>query len=314
MIHNIGIDFLHYADKQILYFDSCCKRISKYTDLEQAQSELNELYQFLKDITPEYIQDGKISEGYKYFISSLLECESSLRKTFIIESTPNYNPEMLNLTLPVNSDINDKLNWLVYMTRKHLFSLTSNNIYTEDFANCCKTSCIKINELSKKIGLKSTPLIIYPGFDKRANLYQGSGYHYLNLVTDGVKEAYIDCTYRQFFKSTTNNLNRLGIVELSGCRAGIFMTMNEERLNLAKQILKNGWFWGTDENVKNYFDGFALSFRNGLYYLESNDYSYTTNYTALDYKRFLNGVDSQIKHESVSNLGFQRTLKPKDKK
>ena len=56
---------------------------------------------------------------------------------------------------------------------------------------------------------------------------------------------------------------------------------------------------------KCYFDGFALSFRNGHFYEQTNDFSYTTFYTLDDYKRFLDGEDNQINHESNYTLKLQ---------
>ena len=61
-----------------------------------------------------------------------------------------------------------------------------------------------------------------------------------------------------------------------------------------------------EENIKNYFDGFAISFRNGTFYDLTEDYSYTTNYSPYDYLRFINGYDSQYHHEGEEVLGYQR--------
>ena len=55
---------------------------------------------------------------------------------------------------------------------------------------------------------------------------------------------------------------------------------------------------------KYYLDGFAISFRNGLYYDETGDYSFTTPYTFDEYIDFLNGKDSQVKREGKLVLGY----------
>ena len=303
-IPNKSIDFLNFADKHILYFDNCCTNICNCKDIKQAKAELNNMYQHLKDITHEYLENDHLSMKYRYLKQSLLTCESSLPKGFIIDSSPDFSFDMMAKKLPDNAD---------FYYRRYLCSKTSENINNADFANLCKVASKKVNRLCKKIGLNSKQITIYPGYNKDYKLYDGSGFHYLSLVSDEYNSAYIDCTYRQFFTSVHNNINRIGLIELSGCLAGVFMTMTEERLKLANDILKKGWFLATPENIKNYFDGFALSYRNGLYYQETNDYSYTTNYKAEDYIRFLNGEDSQINHESIENLGFQRSLKPTKK-
>lgn len=313
-IPNKGIEFKHIMDKNILYFDNCCTNICNCKDISKAKSELDDMYQYLKAITPEYFVGDKLSAGYKYLKQSLINAELSIPKDYIIESSPFFSFDMMDKKIPIDADFEFKLNWIVYMTRDYLYSKYKEpNIKEDDFANFCKIASRKVNAFCKKIGLNYKQIIIYPGFSKYYELYDGCGFHYLSFVSDGVNEAYVDCTYRQFFTSVYNNLNRLGIVGVSGCRAGIFMTMTKERLKLAEEILKKGWFMATPENIKNYFDGFALSFRNGLYYQKTNDYSYTTNYEANDYLRFLNGQDSQIYHESLETLGFQRTLKPTKK-
>ena len=84
------------------------------------------------------------------------------------------------------------------------------------------------------------------------------------------------------------------------------MIMSEERKKVAEVLLKRGWI-ELDQNVfKHYMDGFAISFRNGLYYEQTNDFSYTTNYTASDYEKFLFGADTQILHEGDEVLGYQK--------
>ena len=60
----------------------------------------------------------------------------------------------------------------------------------------------------------------------------------------------------------------------------------------------------TDENIKNYFDGFSLSFRNGTFYDLTEDYSYETPYSPNDYILFINGYDSQYHHEGEEVLGL----------
>jgi len=312
-------DYWTNADKHMLYFENKCKLISESKDINDARDELNDMYQYLKDITHEYFNGNELIGGYKYLKQILLNCEQSMPIDFIMESTPNYEIGLMNEEVPNNKDIFYKLNWLVYMTRKHLdqkrkYPSTRNKSFNElDLADECEKSSNRVMYLAKLMGLKCHQVIIYPGFSEYPELYEGSGYHYINVIEYENQKYIIDCTYRQFFTTTYNNLNRLGIVDVSGCRPGVFMLMDENRKKLAQEILKNGWVLATDENVKNYFDGFAISFRNGLYYIATNDYSYTTKYKVDDYKSFLRGMDSQINRESYETLGFQRTLKPTSK-
>lgn len=305
------LGFVACMDKNILYFYDRCQIISNNKNKELARAELDELYQYIKDVTSSYFTDNRLDVSYKYLKQSLLACEHSLPLEFIIDSNPNFSFGMIDDTCPNNADFLTKINWIVYMTRKHLFSKKKNKDFNlSDLADDCEKASNKVQELCKLVGLKSEQIIIYPGFCEYPELYEGNGYHFINLVSDGNNKVFVDCTYRQFFNKTYNNLNRIGIVDMSGCRAGIFMTMTDERKALAEFILKNGWFLASDENIKNYFDGFSLSYRNGLYYEITKDYSYTTKYTADDYRKFIRGLDRQINHEPLESLGFQRTLKP----
>ena len=105
-----------------------------------------------------------------------------------------------------------------------------------------------------------------------------------------------------------NSLERIGIPFLSSAKPGIFMTLNDNRMFLADKLLKRGWIHLTEDNIKNYFDGFALSYRNGFYYDETDDYSFTTNYTSSDYVNFLEGKDSQVNHEGERVLKLQKEM------
>ena len=92
---------------------------------------------------------------------------------------------------------------------------------------------------------------------------------------------------------------------ISGCNPGVFMLMSNQGYKIADKIINDGYIELNDEIFKVYLDAFTVSFRNVLYYEETNDFSYTTNYTVDDYIRFLNGDDSQINHENRLYLGYQ---------
>ena len=62
------------------------------------------------------------------------------------------------------------------------------------------------------------------------------------------------------------------------------------------------------DNIKDYYDGFALSYRNALYYENLGYIDFSTPYTADDYKKFMDGNDSQLNHEGYDNLGIQRII------
>ncbi len=75
-------------------------------------------------------------------------------------------------------------------------------------------------------------------------------------------------------------------------------------------MINFGWIEATDQNLKAYFDSFAISFRNGIYYEDMKNIIFKTDYQAEDYISFLDGKGSQLEKESVISLGRQmRPLK-----
>ena len=308
-------------DNYLLQFKESYKKIRTAKNSEVADNEIEKLYKYTKDITPEFFRGDNLSKNYRHIKRKLIECESVLPKDFIIESDPIYEFDMFDLQVPVNESFQNKLDWAIYMTRRYLHiknSISKRSL--EDFnrldlANFCELASKRFYYFCQLVGIECKVFIIDPGYTSEVELFNGYGYHFINAIKNGNEQYIVDTTYRQFFTLKYNNLERLGIVDISGCRPGVFMLMTKKREILAREILKKGYFKVTKDNLKNYLDGFTLSFRNGLYYIDTNDYSYTTNYTATDYVNFLNGEDNQLNYEREELLGFQRTLKPtKDKK
>ena len=128
----------------------------------------------------------------------------------------------------------------------------------------------------------------------------------MNLIpVEKNKEYIVDLSYRQFFLLFFNSLNRIGIIGLGNTYPGTFMILTNNRIKVANKILKYGFIELNNITGKCYFDGFAISFRNGHFYEQTKDFSYTTFYTLEDYIRFLNKEDSQINHESIQKLKLQ---------
>lgn len=165
--------------------------------------------------------------------------------------------------------------------------------------------CKIIDTICKNNNISCTIKRINPGFEDTARLYRGANFHDICIINLEGNYYLVDCTYRQFFMLKGNSLDRIGIPFLANTKPGIFMTLEERRLNLAQLLLSRGWILLTEENIKDYFDGFALSFRNGHYYEETKDYSYTTNYSSNDYINFLEGTDNQVNHEGKRVLSLQ---------
>lgn len=211
-------------------------------------------------------------------------------------------------------DIEQILDALVYEERCRLFE-NAKKYGVRDFSeydpiNDCRLSALSIYNMAKNIGLDTKVKIIEPGYLYESPLYEGGCKHVVALIYFMGKVYLVDPTYSQFFMTKRCVLDKIGAVYLSNPNPGTFMVMNESRRETAEKVLNNGWIELTAEDMKNYFDGFTMFYRNGSYYENTADFSYETPYTYEDYYQFLEGFDNQVRHEGLENLGYQtRALK-----
>lgn len=271
----------------------------KYLDIKDGEysdqfNNLEELYRYVRSIQNDYFIDGNFSSEFNYIIKYLKRAEEVIPREFIMES---------NLSYKIDED--DKLMSIIYNVRNILFD---NNI-NDSLIDKCTYSSNLVSRCARDLELSNRRIVLYPGFTKEHSLLHfGSGYHAFNIVSVGEKNYIVDLTYRQFFLKDRSSLERIGVCSLFNTTPGKFMMMNESRIRTASKLLKDGYIEMTDENIKNYFDGFALSYRNATYYDETDDFSFTTNYSPYDYKRFINEEDSQLNHEGIDRLGFQKKI------
>lgn len=259
-----------------------------------------EMYKYIKDVTNSYSALGFYHPAY---ISLLKELES-------FELDFGYQ-KIINV--PINFEFyeekKDFLEMVVHSVRQFLIrkhGMGPNiDINAIDYTNDCANAKEVVKAICSSEKVKCIDLPIFPGYDQKERIYGGAGFHWANIVEYNGKKYLIDVTYPQFFWLGGNNLERLGIVNFPGCSSGIFMLMSEKTKQIATTLLKDGYIELTEEILKLYLDSFTISFRNGLYYESTNDFSFTTPYTLDDYTKFLIGEDSQIKHEGRENLGFQ---------
>ena len=269
------------------------------------QNVLNNLYQFMKEISYNYFNNNEIIRHYYFLRTEMILVEKKIKNIKLINCNSRY----------CNLDQNDFIEYLIFKTREYL--LKTKKMYTKnqeinadvfnslDLSNDCKKSSIFIDEFCKKNNIESHIITIYPGYNKHANLYDGNGYHYANIIKYNNEYYLIDTTYSQFFYANRNILSRIGIMGTGGCYCGIFMTLEEDRNKIANSLISNGYIKLDGNILKAYLDAFTISFRNGLYYEETNDYSFITNYSIEDYVKFLNGEDNQLNHEDKIYLGYQ---------
>lgn len=301
----------------------CLEQIDKYikeykslinsSKTEEFSEKLNLIYRQIKVINSELnaLYGLEVSDYYysdvtsKIYELSHLE-DSEQRKIFLVKSSPNF---------PLSkTDDKDIIQRIVQNSRLELAAKVSNSLDLEvilktlnrcSFKNNCELASEIVNKVSTKYSVKSKKIMICPAFKNDLNLPNELRFHYFNIVLVDGKKYIVDCSYRQFFLLANNCIDRLGIMHLTGISVGKAMFMDLKRKEVAIKILKDGYIEATEENIKAYLDGFSISFRNGLFYEETGDFSYTTPYTVEDYIHFFEGSDSQESHESRHTLGFQ---------
>ena len=286
--------------KNYIYeFEDYLRLIRKTNDI----NILKQMYIRLKEILPEFYYNGLMHSYYENIIKIVLECENFFNDQYLL----NEKIEYMNIKKSNVLSKEETLNYLVDTTRKYLNSFCRyKNINDMSFESMCGYSSQKVKDLCDELNIESFLINITPGYLDESNLFNGSNFHYINIIKLENEYYLIDCTYKQFFKVGKTFLDRLGIINMSTPRVGAYMMMNDERMNLSKELLKRGYIKLNNENFKNYMDGFTISFRNGLYYEKTNDFTYTTSYNVNDYIKFLEEYDSQIMHEGYDVLGYQK--------
>lgn len=292
------------------------ERIDNYkTQLENGSedlSEMIEIYKFIKESLPYFYHKGELTNYYGRLIASLMTCEEALPKTFIMESNPRFNyydDSTIDKKLP-DEELLDRIALKTRKALMNFYTLDNQNeiINKISFTNDCYDASSIVQEICDDNNIKSYMIELNPGFTDKYNLCNWNCFHYFNIINIKDKYYLIDCTYRQFFKTKGNFLEKIGILNMPGCHPGTFMLMSDERKRVANKILRDGWIELDDKTLKTYLDGFAISYRNGIYYAKTNDYSYEADYTSEDYIKFLKGEDNQVNHEGKDSLGYQRKL------
>ena len=286
--------------------DRYCSIIEKSNDI----NDLKKLCDFVKSIAPDFY-DGSINKRYHLIRKSIASAEETFSDQHLLPISFTLKKGKV---LKKSSNEYEILDYLVNEARKYLLKRKYGRLcmlhprmsWDDDFANYCYIASDKIKEMCDFLGITCHLIGIWPGYDKAARLLNDNGYHFCNIVEFDKRYFLIDVTYKQFFRESFANINRIGLMDYALTKAGCFMMMSDFGKDISSKILSDGYIELDPDVFKAYMDGFSISFRNGLYYEETNDFSYTTNYSAIDYVNFLNGHDSQINHEGEEVLGYQK--------
>lgn len=271
--------------------------------------KMDEAYKTLS-AAAHFFYDGKsMKEDWYSLIYDLEQIEVNLPRFFyIMPSAPSFYYKEKRSTTPLSKKEADILDWIVFEARSRAIEIyrLKNPHFNLELTNYCGKMSELVEDACKKIGVEAHRIKICPGFDEEASLLGGSGYHYATIICLNNTPYLVDCSYRQFFSLFSNSLQRIAVPSVTNSKVGSYMLLTKKRQETASVLLKRGWIPLDANQAKCYFDGFALSYRNGIYYEQTNDYSFTPPYTLEDYLCFLNKEDSQLNHESREVLELQR--------
>lgn len=297
------IEFIEYFDKA-------------YKHNPNVRKSINNFYRFIKHITPDYCYSKEKIELLKNVGEEFKWIEAKFEDNSIIDEKPIFNPEEHNPNFEfINPNTTEEvLDEIVYWTRFYLSRphFTEKELINFKLVNRCNEAAYYVCQLANVYGFKAQVIKIPPAFSEDIPLYRHNmEFHYFTLLEKDNKKYIVDCTYSQFFSWYRNSIERMGHYGSNGCLPGIYMLKSEARENVARTILKNGWIELNEDTIKHYMDGFALSYRNGLFYEELGEAKYETPYTIEDYHKFIFTNDSQLKREGAKVLGYQRYVMKK---
>jgi len=267
---------------------------------------MNIFYDELKRLSYENYNGSSLSQDYKNTVGLLTNIEACAPVHYICYVKDGFIHNGDIITEIIDNACNEVL--YGYLDKEF------------DYTGYCVEVAREIRYLCKKIGIYYQTIEINPLYDKRSyspfdEIFGDSVRHYASLIQLNNKKYLVDITYRQFFMINQNNINRIGVPYLNSCNPGFFMMNNDSYKEIAQHLLNFGWIEATEPNLKAYFDGFAISFRNGIYYEDMKDFIFKTDYQAEDYASFLKGQGSQLEKEPILSLGRQmRPLKSYNKK
>lgn len=279
---------------------------------DYSTESISKIYSYMKEeVAPRYWNYKRELMDSKYvpILNYVYKIEEEWSKKLIIS-----HPKQFSGLLEVKTDyIEIKLIELINKTKQYLSSIKEP--YSNfTFVNLCGTATQYFEKLCMWNGYEAYSIPIFPGYIEKANLYGGSHFHWFNIVKFKNRFFLVDLTYLQFFALEENNLDRIGVVGLSGCDVGTFMLMDENRKKVAEKIISNGFIELKEGNLKHYLDGFTMSFRNALYYekqlREQGTISFPS-YSLETYINFLKGLDNQVNHEEKLYLGTDQFLPQK---
>lgn len=280
---------------------------------ELVNVDFNELKTIFKSIKDPQEKINRINELYRIiksgecttFITKIINKveEDCLLDLHLCESMPDFIYPNGKIKYSKDFDEEELLNYLIIKCRTDICDILRDKrgLEKDSLENLCDTVSLLVQKECSRRSIKSKRVLLSPYLNSKKT---GGFFHYANVVTIGNNNYIVDLSYRQFFTLVFSALERIGMPGYSLVLPGIFMMMNESRYKTAYELLKKGYIKATDENVKNYMDGFIISYRNGLFYDDMGFVNYSTYYTADDYRSFLYEGDKSFYDMPLEYIGF----------
>ena len=284
-----------YRDKITAYI----ARIIEAETLEKKIEILNALYRYVKKTCLKYYnQDPLLYDDIRRITRIIEDAESATRtrtsERFISDAHFKFNPSLDIKGLKNSTGHENILKYIVHMTRKAIFELRDFRYITKiipydeiNLAGYCEFASNTVAEICARMNIPCRVVTIGPGFIDNMSPESYNGIHCFAIVTLDGLDYLVDVTYNQFFSYDDAFFNRLGVPGFSSCSPGLFMNLDENRSQTSNSVLHEGYIFLTDQVLKDYLDGFVLSFLNGHYYLETGDYSGEVECKPEDYWEFV---------------------------
>lgn len=196
------------------------------------------------------------------------------KQDFLFEAKP-YNEDInlkeiaaIEVFYEENGYIPDRyipsfLNWLTYMTRTNI-SNSLESVMDASMAGKCAIAQSYLDAMLEKFNLSHITFNV-------GDVLGTEMIHALTKVTvptvidDNLtaREFVLDPTFRQFCLTEENRFERYNeeprwAVKMSAPHPGYFFNLTEDGRNFANNLICYGYFEATDDNLKQYFDPFAL--------------------------------------------------------
>lgn len=225
--------------------------------MKKIKTAMSRLYKHFETFSPEDLEKTSTR-------SAIFEVEKLMKNEFLpLNSAPIYDPNF-NGEFPskINSieECEQTLDYIVNCTRKRLSE--NHDLTTDTLRGNCISTAFFVGKYCKELGVRCSQLKL------DENLKYGMFHHFtivhFPMPNGEVKNYIVDCTYRQFFTYSNSFLERIGVMKSSSI--GAYMMMNDERKEMAEQLLTKGYIEATPEVMKQYFDAIIFCGRGPKYY------------------------------------------------